>query len=141
MFPSTLVYSRRGNANIWTDSHVSKAMLSAHLDPDSDGASRKPHIISKTIDWVAEQCKGAKRILDLGCGPGLYSTKLAAKGFSVTGLDINPVSIEYARRVPERAIFGSTMNAETISLILLKVCMTRLSASIATSVLSCRVNK
>lgn len=98
LFPSTLIYSRRGNANIWTDPHVSKAMLSAHLDPDSDGASRKPHIISKTIDWVAEQCKGAKCILDLGCGPGLYATRLAAKGFSVTGMDINPVSIDYARK-------------------------------------------
>ncbi len=98
MLPSTLEYNRRGNANIWTDPHVSQAMLSAHLDPDSDGASRMPNVINKTIDWVVEQCEGAKSILDLGCGPGLYATQLAAKRFSVTGLDINPVSIEYAKK-------------------------------------------
>jgi SAM-dependent methyltransferase len=42
------------------------------------------------------------RVLDLGCGAGLPSTKALAARFNVTGVDISTVQIEAARRhVPE----------------------------------------
>lgn len=37
-------------------------------------------------------------ILDLGCGPGLYTEILAKKGHKVTGIDFSENSIAYARK-------------------------------------------
>ncbi|MCS1382962.1 class I SAM-dependent methyltransferase [Lysinibacillus sphaericus] len=34
-------------------------------------------------------------MIDLGCGPGLYSSKLAMKGYDVVGVDFNKTSIDY----------------------------------------------
>ena len=44
-------------------------------------------------------CKSGqgKQLLDLGCGPGIYSELLYDKGFSVTGIDFSKRSIEYAQ--------------------------------------------
>ena len=41
-------------------------------------------------------------ILDLGCGPGLYSEKLAEKGHIVTGMDFSSNSIQYAKESANR---------------------------------------
>lgn len=42
------------------------------------------------------------RIVDVGCGGGILSARLAAAGYDVLGLDISPAMIELARqRVPE----------------------------------------
>ena len=38
------------------------------------------------------------RVLDLGCGPGLYASRLARLGHTCTGIDFSPASIEYARQ-------------------------------------------
>lgn len=38
------------------------------------------------------------RVLDLACGKGRHSRYLAEKGFDVTGLDIAPASISFARQ-------------------------------------------
>jgi SAM-dependent methyltransferase len=38
------------------------------------------------------------RVLDLGCGAGLPSTRALAKRFQVVGVDISPVQLELARR-------------------------------------------
>ncbi len=38
------------------------------------------------------------RILDLACGRGRYSRHLADKGFDVTGIDLSPKSIAFARQ-------------------------------------------
>ena len=35
-------------------------------------------------------------MLDLGCGPGLYTSLFADSGYQVTGIDFNAASIEYA---------------------------------------------
>ena len=37
------------------------------------------------------------KTLDLGCGAGNYAIYLAGRGFDVTGIDISPTAIEYAR--------------------------------------------
>ena len=87
---------RRSTKYLWTDPHISKEMLKAHLDPSHNGASRKPETIKKTVDWIDKQLPCKANILDLGCGPGLYTRLLKEKGHQVTGYDINPLSIEYA---------------------------------------------
>ncbi len=47
-----------------------------------------------------------KRILDAGCGPGLYAEELLARGAEVVGCDASPEMVELAReRVGEAAEF------------------------------------
>lgn len=38
-----------------------------------------------------------KKLLDLGCGPGLYAELFDDRGFQVTGLDFSRRSVQYAR--------------------------------------------
>ena len=42
--------------------------------------------------------RGAKRILDLGCGDGLTLAFLAGKGFDVTGIDYSEIGLANARK-------------------------------------------
>ncbi|WP_297093401.1 methyltransferase domain-containing protein [uncultured Draconibacterium sp.] len=88
-----------GTAVMWTDEHISKQLLQVHLNENVDLASRKPETIKNTVDWILENSGGEKlNILDLGCGPGLYSTMLAEKGHNVTGVDFSKNSIEFAKK-------------------------------------------
>jgi len=59
-------------------------------------------------DWLAElipRLTPSTRVLDLGCGCGLPTTKLLAERFRVTGVDFSPLQIERARRLVPRAQF------------------------------------
>lgn len=90
----------------WDDDHISAQMLKAHLDPDCDGASRKPAFLDRSAEWIASLAAPAagKRLLDLGCGPGLYAERFHCKGFQVNGLDLSRRSIAYARAHTDPAI-------------------------------------
>lgn len=89
-----------GEKKFWDDPHVSKSMLEAHLNPDSDAASRKPEKINATIQhlFASGILKPGMKVLDLGCGPGLYTEKIAEAGCEVTGLDLSQGSLDYARK-------------------------------------------
>lgn len=88
----------KGTANMWTDAYISKQLLKLHINPDINNASRKEESIDQIVNWILEQYdKNDGQILDLGCGPGLYSEKLAKKGYKVTGVDFSQNSIEYAQ--------------------------------------------
>ncbi len=88
---------QKGTAVMWTDSYISKQLLDVHLNPDVDLASRKEKTINETVNWILGKLKKNNlRILDLGCGPGLYSQLLAKQGHSVTGIDFSEHSIKYA---------------------------------------------
>lgn len=87
-----------GTATMWDDEHISKQLLAVHLNPDIDLASRKPATILSTIKWLEEVIpRPGSTILDMGCGPGLYTEHLAKRGYSVTGVDISTNSIRYAQ--------------------------------------------
>ncbi|MCP4578040.1 MAG: class I SAM-dependent methyltransferase, partial [Deltaproteobacteria bacterium] len=87
----------RGTAEMWVDEYISTQLLKTHLNPDMDLASRKDATISLTVGWILEKAFGHRmNILDLGCGPGLYTEKLAEKGHQVTGMDFSANSIRYA---------------------------------------------
>lgn len=98
MFVSELKLYQRSNDFIWTDEYISKNMLAAHLNFDNDAASRNIVTIEKTIDWIIGRIPKGGKILDLGCGPGLYASLLTKKGYSVTGIDISQRSISYAKQ-------------------------------------------
>lgn len=50
------------------------------------------------ISFYAHHCKGAKSILELGCGTGRISHSLAAHHPDVTGLDISPAMLNIAEK-------------------------------------------
>lgn len=83
----------------WCDPDVSPQLLAAHLDADNPMASRPPHFIEASAEWIASVAPVGRypRICDLGCGPGLYAERMARRGYRVTGVDISPMAIEYAR--------------------------------------------
>jgi SAM-dependent methyltransferase len=92
----------KGTAIMWTDEHISKQLLNVHLNQDTDLASRKDTTINSTLEWILENTPQTRmNILDLGCGPGLYSKRLAEKGHKVTGVDFSISSLEYARKEAE----------------------------------------
>jgi 2-polyprenyl-3-methyl-5-hydroxy-6-metoxy-1,4-benzoquinol methylase len=78
-------------------------MLAAHLDVTSDAASRNRNTIKKTVKWINSMIPPQARILDLGCGPGLYAEEFALRGHSVTGIDISNRSIDYAKQHAQEA--------------------------------------
>jgi ubiquinone/menaquinone biosynthesis C-methylase UbiE len=121
----------KGTSFMWTDEHISKQLLNIHLNKDIDLGSRKMSTIIKTSNWIldTQNEKGKLNILDLGCGPGLYTELFAKKGHSVTGIDISKTSIEYAQKSAEDNKLGITyinanylnidLNAETYDLVVL----------------------
>lgn len=82
----------------WDDPHISKGMLEAHLNPNTDAASRKPKFINRSVEWISSLLQPGTKLFDLGCGPGLYTKRFSERGFLVTGLDISERSIAYAKK-------------------------------------------
>lgn len=85
--------------DMWDDSHISAEMLKAHLDPDLEAASRRHDFIDRAVRWIASAMSigPTTRVLDLGCGPGLYASRLAKCGIPVRGVDISRRSIAHAQ--------------------------------------------
>ena len=89
----------KGTHTMWTESHISKYLLEAHINPDINLASRTSSGIDKIVEFlIKESGSKCKDILDLGCGPGLYTNKLAQNGYNVVGIDFSKRSIEYAKK-------------------------------------------
>ncbi len=94
-----------GDIRFWQDPRLQPQLLATHLDPSVDLASRRPQTIAATVGWIVERLdlREGSRVLDLGCGPGLYCTELARRGLRVTGVDFSQSSIQYAREQAEAA--------------------------------------
>ncbi|TFH06330.1 MAG: class I SAM-dependent methyltransferase [Spirochaetales bacterium] len=86
---------------LWTDPHLANQMLQAHLDPAHDAASYRHDLIDAAVCWLYERfaLNADSEYLDLGCGPGLYTQRMADRGVRVTGVDFSENSIRYAQRV------------------------------------------
>lgn len=83
----------------WNDPDFSARMLEEHLSQDHDAASRRFETIDAHVAWIHRQVLDSQpaRILDLGCGPGLYTSRLAQRGHTCVGIDFSPASIAYAK--------------------------------------------
>lgn len=92
-------------AKFWDDDHISKGMLEAHLNPTLDSATRNLLFIKQSVQWIAKIATPYRyrALLDLGCGPGIYAELFDEAGFLVTGIDLSPRSIKYARSSAEAA--------------------------------------
>jgi 2-polyprenyl-3-methyl-5-hydroxy-6-metoxy-1,4-benzoquinol methylase len=84
---------------LWTDEHTSAQMLKHHLNEDIDVSSRNIKFIDRSVKWIVSNFNiiAKTRIADFGCGPGLYTTRLARMGADVTGIDFSKRSIDYAK--------------------------------------------
>ncbi len=82
----------------WNEPGFSERMLREHLTQDHDAASRRTAKIELHVAWIhgAVLAGQPTRILDLGCGPGLYTSRLARLGHVCAGIDFSPASIGYA---------------------------------------------
>ncbi len=54
-----------------------------------------------SFTFFAGLCEGSERVLDLGCGTGLFAVELARRGHSVTGCDPAGAMLDVARRRPD----------------------------------------
>jgi SAM-dependent methyltransferase len=88
----------------WNDPQFSERMLSEHLSQAHDRASRRSNTIDAQVEWIHHVVLRDQpgKVLDLGCGPGLYLTRLAERGHECTGIDFSPASIAHARAVANR---------------------------------------
>jgi len=93
------VLYEKGTMELWTDEHISKRMLKAHLNPNIDGATRKHTTVREIVKWISAVAPVEKHpnLLDLGCGPGIYAEEFHKNGYNVTGLDFSQRSISYAK--------------------------------------------
>jgi len=88
----------RTTEKLWTDPHIARQMLEANLNPNIEAASYKPESIELLVEWIMSlPLPENARLLDIGCGPGLYTKRFAERGLRVTGLDFSENSINYAR--------------------------------------------
>jgi SAM-dependent methyltransferase len=94
----------------WNDPDFSRRMLEEHLTQDHDAASRRFEIIEHQVYWMQEALLGDRpaKILDLGCGPGLYANRMAYLGHTVCGFDFSPASIAHARAVAAKENLANT---------------------------------
>jgi SAM-dependent methyltransferase len=87
----------------WNDPDFSERMMAEHLSQEHDLASRRSATIDEHVDWIFEEILDGRpaRVLDLGCGPGLYAHRLASLGCDCVGLDFSPASIRHAREAAD----------------------------------------
>lgn len=87
-------------ADLWTDEHTSAQMLQYHLNESIDVSSRNHAFIDRSVRWIVSHFNLGPdtAVADFGCGPGLYTFRLAQTGASVTGIDFSSRSIEYAKK-------------------------------------------
>jgi len=87
----------------WNDPEFSERMLAWHLSQEHDLASRKSATIDEHVEWIFSTLLDGRpaRVLDLGCGPGLYAHRLSSLGCDYVGLDFSPASIRHAKEVAE----------------------------------------
>jgi len=85
----------------WDDPGFSERMLAEHLSQEHDLASRRSETIDQHVEWIFSEVLGSRpaRLLDLACGPGLYTVLLARIGCECVGIDFSPASIRHARDI------------------------------------------
>jgi len=87
----------------WNEPGFSQRMLLEHLSQEHDAASRRFNIIDSHVAWIHHSVLSDRptKILDLGCGPGLYTSRLAKLGHACVGIDFSPASISHARELAQ----------------------------------------
>ena len=89
---------------LWTNEHTAKQMLEYHLNEAIDISSRNHQFIEDSVEWITARfgIGSESTIADFGCGPGLYTIRMAEKGAAVTGIDFSANSLNYAKRTAQK---------------------------------------
>ncbi len=89
----------------WYDPDFNERMLKEHLSQEHDMVSRRQQMIDRHVSWIHETCLHGKvaHVLDLACGPGLYSQRLAQLGHVCVGIDFSSTSVAYAHSQTSQA--------------------------------------
>ena len=92
----------------WSEPGFSERMLAEHLSQAHDAASRRFEIVERHVEWIHQKLLKGKqsKILDLGCGPGFYTSRLAKLGHECIGIDYSPASVTYATEQHEKENLG-----------------------------------
>jgi 2-polyprenyl-3-methyl-5-hydroxy-6-metoxy-1,4-benzoquinol methylase len=90
--------------DLWDDDYISEKMLAFHLNAETDVSSRNRSFIERSVKWIVSHFNLQKgsMVADFGCGPGLYTERLAQHGCDVTGIDFSHRSIEYAKNSADK---------------------------------------
>ncbi len=85
----------------WENEHFSRTVLEWRLNGSVTEFSRPLEAIEKRVEYIhSEILKGKpRRILEIGCGPGLYTNALARLGHECVGYDPSIADIGYAGEV------------------------------------------
>ncbi|MFD9072626.1 class I SAM-dependent methyltransferase [Streptomyces lasiicapitis] len=109
------------------DEHFQDPRLAALYDPlDPDRGDLDPYL------RLAEEF-GARRVLDIGCGTGVFALLLAERGIDVVGVDPALASLDVARGKPggERVRW---INGDATELPLLRVDLATMTANVAQAI-------
>ncbi len=100
----------------WSDPAFSERMLLEHLSQEHDRASRRARVIDAHVEWIHRHLLNGRpsRMLDLGCGPGLYTSRLAKLGHECTGIDFSPASIAHAEQEAMAASLSCAYRCEDL---------------------------
>lgn len=98
LYQTPLLPWQNGGKIPWDEPAFSARMLQNHLSQDNDWTSRRGEIITRHVACIDRMLPRRARILDLGCGPGLYTQQLALRGHECVGVDFSPASIAYAQK-------------------------------------------
>ena len=58
-------------------------------------------VLRRRIDWMADEARGP-RVLDVGCSEGILELLLARRGLDVTGVEVNPDALDFARELLDK---------------------------------------
>jgi len=94
-------------AELWTNEHTSEKMLEYHLNESVDAASRNHAFINRSSEWIINKfnLNVNSKVIDFGCGPGLYTSRFAKCGAEVTGIDFSKRSLNYAQKEADNKNF------------------------------------
>ena len=83
----------------WDEPGFSERMLREHLSQEHGLASRRLAVIDRQVAWIHDQIldRQPTRVLELACGPGLYTSRLAKLGHECVGIDYAPAAIRHAQ--------------------------------------------
>jgi SAM-dependent methyltransferase len=100
----------------WDEPAFSERMLREHLRQDHDAASRRSDKIDEQVRWIDGDLLSGQpaKVLDLACGPGLYTSRLARLGHECFGVDFAPPAVAYARDVAQKEGLACTYALQDI---------------------------